>query len=36
MYLYKFSKSITKLGLETTFTETELKKMLNYSYKIIE
>lgn len=35
VYVYKFIKSETKLGKETFFSEAELLKQLNYSFKII-
>lgn len=35
MYVYKFTKSETKLNVETVFTEQELQKQLNSSFKII-
>jgi len=35
LYVYEFTKSLTKLGIETMFTELVLRKLLLYSFKEI-
>ena len=35
LYVYKFSKSLSKKGMECMFTENVLRKLLLYSFKEI-